>query len=112
MHNLKTVSSRLIRKEYADGINQIAVRQCSGLEPIALSIVAALLWSRSNNMLKINVKSQTNGSLVAHPFGVEVYDCQFTQGWDSSLTCNPPHHQLLKAVWWEYPAVLMDQTKL
>jgi hypothetical protein len=31
-------------------------------------------------MSKINVKSQTNGSLVPHPFSVEVYDCQFTQG--------------------------------
>ncbi|NBO32476.1 MAG: hypothetical protein EBV05_13090 [Cyanobacteria bacterium WB6_1B_304] len=31
VHNLKTVSNRLIRKEYADGINQIIVSQCSGL---------------------------------------------------------------------------------
>ena len=57
-----------------------------------MPVVAALLWIRSNNRLKINVKSQTNGSLVAYPFGVEVYDCQFTQGGllrgDSSLTTN------------------------
>ncbi len=26
------------------------------------------------------MKAQTNGSLFPHPFGVEVYDCQFTQG--------------------------------
>jgi hypothetical protein len=77
----------LIRKEYADGINQIIVSQCCGLEPIALPVLAALLWIRSNNMVKINVKLQTNGSLVAYPFGVEVYDCQFTQG-DSSFTTN------------------------
>ena len=71
-HNLKTVSSRLIPKEYADGINQIIVSQCFGLEPIVLPVVAALLWIRSNNRLKINVKPQTNGTLVAYPFGVEV----------------------------------------
>jgi len=70
-----------------------------------IAVVAALLWIRSKNMLKINVKSQTNGSLVAHPFGVEVYDGQFTQGWVSSLTCYPRHHQPLRAVWWEYSAV-------
>ena len=64
VHNLKTVSSRLIPKEYADGINQILVSQCSGLEPISLTVVAALLGIRSNNSLNINVKSQTNGSLV------------------------------------------------
>ncbi len=80
MHNLKTVSSRLIRKEYTDGINQIIVSQCSGLELIALPVVAALRWIRSNNRLNINVKSHTNGSLVPHPFDVEVYDCQFAQG--------------------------------
>jgi len=33
------------------------------------------------------VKLQTHGSLVAYPFGVEVYDCQFTQGG------LPLHHQ-------------------
>ena len=86
VHNLKTVSSRLIRKEYGDGINKIIVSQCSGLESIALPVMAALRWIRSNNRLKIDVKSQTNGFLVAYPFGVEVYDCQFTQGWDSFLT--------------------------
>ncbi|MBU6185551.1 MAG: hypothetical protein KGQ16_03805, partial [Cyanobacteria bacterium REEB444] len=68
---------------------QIIVSQGSGLEPIELPVVAALLWIRSKNMVKINGKSQTNGSLVAQPFGVEVYDGQFTQGWDSSLTTNP-----------------------
>jgi len=92
VHNLKTVSSWLIPKEYSDGINQIIVSQYSGLEAIALPVVAALLGIRSNNRLKINVKSQTNGSLVPHPFGVEVYDYQFTQGGTqggySSLTTN------------------------
>ena len=67
VNTLKTVSSRLIRTEYADGINQIRVSQCSGLEPIALPVVAALLWIRSKNMVKINGKSQSNGSLAAHP---------------------------------------------
>ena len=62
VHNLKTVSSWLIPKEYADGINQIIVSQCCGLEAIALPVVAALLGIRSNNRLKINVKLQTNGS--------------------------------------------------
>ena len=67
----------------------------SGLEPISLTVVAALLWIRSNNRLNINVKSQTNGFLVPHPFGIEVYDYQFTQGGEeggeeggSSLTTN------------------------
>ncbi|MBU6187408.1 MAG: transposase [Cyanobacteria bacterium REEB444] len=76
VNTLKTIFSRLIRKAYADGINQIRVSQCSGLEPIALPVVAALLWIRSKNMVKINGKSQTNGSLVA-----------------------------LRAVWWKYPTV-------
>ena len=43
VNTLKTIFSRLIRKAYADGINQIRVSQCSGLEPIALPVVAALL---------------------------------------------------------------------
>ncbi|MBU6187652.1 MAG: transposase [Cyanobacteria bacterium REEB444] len=67
VNTLKTIFSRLIRTEYADGINQIIVSQGSGLEPIELPVVAALLWIRSKNMVKINGKSQTNGSLVAHP---------------------------------------------
>jgi hypothetical protein len=76
--------------------------------PISLPVVAALLSNKLGNMSKTRVKSQSNCSRLAHPFGVESCAYQFTQGWDSLLTCYPPHHQPLRAVWWEYPAVEME----
>jgi hypothetical protein len=54
------------------------------------------------------LRTKSYCSRLAHPFLSESYACQLQTGWDSLLTCYPPHHQPLKAVWWEYPAVWMD----
>jgi hypothetical protein len=53
------------------------------------------------------LRTKSYCSLVTHPSPSESFACQLRTGWDSSLTCYPPHHQPLRAVWWEYPAVQM-----
>jgi hypothetical protein len=57
------------------------------------------------------LRTKSYCSLVTHPSPSESFACQLRTGWDSSLTCYPPHHQPLRAVWWEYPAVQMAQAR-
>jgi hypothetical protein len=58
------------------------------------------------------LRTKSYCSLVTHPSPSESFACQLRTGWDSSLTCYPPHHQPLRAVWWEYPAVQMAASDL